>query len=243
MRFARRGENGEIESDRAWRCIRRLPIHDQPRHRFLTRDECRELLEACRPDLRRLVLGALYTGCRVSELAQLKVQDVGADIFGVYVAPFKSYHARYVHVPAEGMSFFLDQCQGKDGEDLVFRMNSGKPWSGGHAHIFRDAVKRAGLPAGFVFHGLRHTYASQLVQAGAPIVLVAKQLGHANTETVSKTYGHLSCQTVDEELANRFAPIERRGSDPRLSKYRSTLQDTPKKQIVMASAQLHDGIR
>ncbi len=217
-------ENGETASDRAWRCLKRLPHADTPRKEFLTRAQCKALLDASKPDLRRLILGALYTGCRVSELAQMRARDVGGHFFGVYVRPLKSYRARYVHLPDEGMSYFLDLCEGKDDEALVFEMDSGRRWTGGHKHLFKNAVIEAGLPRNFVFHGLRHTYASQLVQAGTPLAIVAKQLGHTTTDTVSRTYGHLSCQSVEEELSRRFAPLATPRSDPRLAKIRDSLQ-------------------
>ncbi|SFR32832.1 Phage integrase family protein [Litoreibacter janthinus] len=217
-------ENGDIKSERTWRCIRRVPHADTPRQYFLTRSQAKQLLSACRSDLSKLVLAALYTGCRVSELAMLRVRDVGGHVFGVYVAPMKSYRGRYVFLPDEGMSFMLDQIDGKDEEDLVFRMSSGKAWTGCHKHLFKDAVRRAGLPEAFVFHGLRHTYASQLVQAGTPLAVVARQLGHSNTDTVSRTYGHLCCETIEKELSRRFAPLRRVRNDTRLKKLRASLQ-------------------
>jgi hypothetical protein len=54
---------------------------------------------------------------------------------------------------------------------------------------------------------LRHTYASQLVQAGAPLTVVAEQLGHANTVTVSRTYGHVSPQVREAEVRQRFTVL------------------------------------
>lgn len=218
-------ENGETDSDRAWRCLRRLPHAEVPRQYFLTRKQSKALVLACRPDLANLVLGALYSGCRVSELARLAVRDVGGHFFGIYVAPAKSHRGRYVALPSEGMTFFLDMIEAKGEDDLVFRMSSGKAWSGCHKHLFKQAVREAGLPEQFVFHGLRHTYASQLVQAGTPLAIIAKQLGHSNTDTVSRTYGHLSCDSVERELSRRFVSLGRKRSDPRLSKLRDTLQE------------------
>jgi hypothetical protein len=57
------------------------------------------------------------------------------------------------------------------------------------------------------FHGLRHTYASQLVQAGTSLMVVAEQLGHANTQTVSATYGHLVSRHRAEEIDAKFEPL------------------------------------
>ena len=60
---------------------------------------------------------------------------------------------------------------------------------------------------GHTFHGLRHTYASQLAQTGTPLPVIAEQLGHANTTTVSRTYGHLAPQIREAEVRQRFASL------------------------------------
>lgn len=73
---------------------------------------------------------------------------------------------------------------------------------------FRRAVSRAGLPDGFVFHGLRHTYASDLIRQGVPLEVVARQLGHADTRTVSQTYGHIAEQFREEQIRTRFSPLD-----------------------------------
>ena len=50
-------------------------------------------------------------------------------------------------------------------------------------------LKRAGLPRHFTPHCLRHTYASLLLQQGASIVFVQRQLGHASIQLTCDTYG------------------------------------------------------
>lgn len=201
-------ENGHTDSERAWRCIRRLPNQEAPRQVFLTRLQCRALLASCRPDLANLARAALYSGCRIAELSELRRREVGRDIFGIRVATSKGRRSRYVYLPEEGMRFFLSMTSDSAESDRVFQTKSGKPWDGRHKHLFRAAVREAGLPEGFVFHGLRHTYASQLVQAGMPLAFVARQLGHRNTDTVSRTYGHLSSASMERELERHFAPLE-----------------------------------
>jgi integrase len=52
---------------------------------------------------------------------------------------------------------------------------------------FKRALKRAKLPA-FRLYDLRHTYASLLLAAGAPITYVSAQLGHANPATTLRYY-------------------------------------------------------
>lgn len=200
-------ENGETDNERAWRCIRRLPNRARPRTLFLDRQECSALLDRCRPDLRELVLGALYTGCRVTELERLRVRDVAQNVFGLYVQASKSGSARFVFLPDEGLAFFLAMIEGRGQDEPVFLHKDGRSWRGRHKHLFRQAVAEAQLPAGFVFHGLRHTYASQLVQAATPLLVVSQQLGHATTDTVARTYGHLAPQIRAAQIRRNFAPL------------------------------------
>lgn len=207
MAFQHAWDNAHITSERPWRCLKRISVNHQPRTIFLTREECGRLLNFCTPALRKLTLAGLYSGCRVGELANLRVEDVGHQIYGIYIAAFKRSPARFVFLPDEGMAFFLSCCEGKTGRDYVFRSDMGKIWKKQHTSLFRRAVSNAKLPQEFVFHGLRHTYASDLVRQGVPLELITRQLGHADVKTVSATYGHLAEQFREEQIRTRFSPL------------------------------------
>lgn len=230
MAFRQAWDNAEIETDRPWRCLKRIPVNYSPRTIFLDRQECGKLLAACTPALKNLVLAALYSGCRIGELGALIVDDVGKQGFGIRVSAFKRSPARFVFLPDEGMAFFLSKCEGKSAQELVLHSDMNKPWRKQHAQLFRRAVAKAGLPRALVFHGLRHTYASDLIRSGAFIDVVAKQLGHANSLTVSNTYGHLAEQFREEQVRLRFTPLsEDQGQEmvrrkPELEKLWSSLQ-------------------
>lgn len=200
-------ENSKTNNDRLWRSLKKFPNATRPRMVHLSRAECRTLLKCCAADLRNLVKGALYTGCRSVELLRMQTCDVGRDGFGVYVSPSKTHTPRFVYLPDEGMAFFLKMAAGKAPNDPLFTTKNGAPWKH-HLYRFRIAVKAAKLPLGFSFHGLRHTYASQLVQAGAPLSVVAEQLGHANTVSVSRTYGHIAPQIREAEIRQRFFSLK-----------------------------------
>ncbi|WP_416916187.1 MAG: tyrosine-type recombinase/integrase [Roseicyclus sp.] len=204
MAFEHAWDNAAIESERPWRCLKRIPVVHSPRTTFLSRSECQRLLSTCTPALKKLVMAALYTGCRVGELGALRVEDVAKDVFGIRVGAFKRSPARFVFLPDEGMAFFLSLCEGKSARDYILHSDMGKVWKKQHTALFRRAVANAGLPKDFVFHGLRHTYASDLVASGVPLDIVAKQLGHANTITVSNTYGHLVEKFREDQIRTRF---------------------------------------
>lgn len=206
--FSHAWDAGKIETDRPIRCLKRISVVHTPRLLFLNRDECRALLSKCTPALRNLVLAGLYTGCRVGELASLRVEDVGHQIFGIRIGAFKRSPARFVFLPDEGMAFFLRMIEGKGSKDHVFRSDKSKVWQRQHTNLFRRAVREAGLPDDFVFHGLRHTYASDLIRQGVPIEVVARQLGHADIRTVADTYGHIAEQFREEQIRTRFSPLD-----------------------------------
>ena len=51
------------------------------------------------------------------------------------------------------------------------------------------------------FHALRHTHASQLIDAGVDIVTIAKRLGHSSPNITLKVYAHLFRQKDDKAAA------------------------------------------
>ena len=56
----------------------------------------------------------------------------------------------------------------------------------------REASERAGISPAVNFHATRHTFASHAVMNGAPLLVVAQALGHADTRQIEKHYGHLA---------------------------------------------------
>jgi integrase len=55
---------------------------------------------------------------------------------------------------------------------------------------WRDAAEAVGLK-GITFHALRHTHASQLIDAGVDVVTISKRLGHASPTITLQIYAHL----------------------------------------------------
>jgi integrase/recombinase XerD len=225
-------DNGKINNDRAFRTFRRFAHSSAARIMFLSREECGHLLAASKPDLTDLIFGALYSGCRSGELLNLRVSDVGREGYGLSIAPFKSRTPRFVFLPDEGMAFFLKLAKNRDTNAPLFLRANGMEWGVQHRYYFRLAIAASGLPKEFTFHGLRHTYASQLIQAGAPLQAVADQLGHINTTTVSRTYAHFAPQIRESEVRQRFRSI-----DPTMKRRASRM----KKQLTALRADIYGG--
>lgn len=63
-------------------------------------------------------------------------------------------------------------------------------------------VKRCGLPY-IPIHGLRHTHATALLEAGVPPKTVQERLGHASITTTLDIYGHVTTK-MQEEAVEKF---------------------------------------
>lgn len=200
-------DEGRITNEVAWRPVRGFPHVAKNRVDYLSWVQAKRLVDAARPDLRRLILAGLYTGCRVAELYRITAGDLLEERMAIYVHPIKSYRGRTIALPDEGYHFFKSLARGKGKQDLLLVRQTGEPWSTSYlSEKFRPLARKLGLADTFVFHCIRHTYASLLLQAGTPPVVVARQLGHLNMLTVIRTYSHVVDDFYDAELRQRFKP-------------------------------------
>lgn len=70
----------------------------------------------------------------------------------------------------------------------------------------RKFIKRTGLPSSSV-HSLRHTYASLLIADGMPLVVVSRNLGHAQVSTTNDIYSHVisSAEAKAAQVMDKFS--------------------------------------
>lgn len=67
---------------------------------------------------------------------------------------------------------------------------------------YKQLLRDAGLPA-IRFHDLRHTAASLMLNAGIPVIVVSRRLGHARASITLDVYGHL-IPTMQSEVAEKI---------------------------------------
>jgi integrase len=180
---------------------------DAARIRYLTVAECKRLLNACDPDFRRLCQAALATGARYGEIARLQVHDFNSDAGTVAVRQSKSGKPRHVVLTDEGVALFRQLAAGRAGSAVLIPRADGSPWRVSHqARPMRAACARAKITPRVSFHILRHTWASLAVMNDVQLMIVAKNLGHADTRMVERHYGHLAPSYVAEAI-RKGAPI------------------------------------
>ena len=198
-----------VTSADAWNLVESFKGVNVARTRYLSIVECKRLLNACEPEFRVLVRAALETGARCQELARLRVADFNPDAGTLHIRRSKTGKNRHVILTLDGQEFFADLASGRSGTDILL----GRTWGENHhTHYMEKACGRAKIEPRVTFHGLRHTYASHAIMNGAPLMVVARNLGHADTRMCEKHYGHLAPSFMADAIraaAPRFGKVTR----------------------------------
>jgi integrase len=196
---------GKIASDKEWKKVKPFESVDGVRVDYLSIAESTRLINACDSEFRPIVQAGLLTGARYGAIAKLTVADFNPDAGTMRFQSRKGkgkLKTYYCHLTAEGVAFFQAAVAGRnDPNGLIFRKANLDAWGASHQkRRMAEAVKNARIGRTITFHHLRHTWASHAVMNGTPLLVVAGNLGHADTRMVEKHYGHLAPSYRAEEI-------------------------------------------
>lgn len=186
----------------------RLRSYDNRRVRFLSKSEAKKLLEELRQNLlwHDITAIALYTGLRAGEIFSLHKSSLDIQNRYIHIFDTKSTLNRSIYLNAQALEVVQRHaCLNRP--YLFFNDQTCSPIRF-VSRIFTSAIERAGLNPPdvdrrnkVVFHTLRHTFASWLVQDGTPLAVVAQLLGHANIRMTMR-YAHLAPSQGINHLTN-----------------------------------------
>lgn len=179
----------------------------------LSREEVEKLLSA--PDdspggfRDRAILELLYaTGMRVSELTNLKFEDVNLseNLVRVFGKGGKERLVPFGRPAAAAMKSYLDNFRpGNASSGNIFLNRQGKSLSRQSIwKIIRKAAISCGLGKNVYPHILRHSFATHLLGGGANIRIVQELLGHQSLST-TQIYTHLDKGRL-KEIHSRYHP-------------------------------------
>jgi len=170
-----------------WKLIKENPARTvkkfrepHSRERILTPDESRRLLAAASPALRPVLIIALNTGMRRSEILSLRWKDVDFIKGRILIGDSKSGKSRMIPMNAAAFEA-LRGIEKRAEAEFVFE----NPETGTHVldvkTAFKGACRRAGVK-GARFHDLRHTALWHMVEVGADLVTVSQIAGHSTIQ-------------------------------------------------------------
>lgn len=152
--------------------------------KFLTQSQAKELLSLTKDrPIYQYIMIALYSGCRISEVCNLKWKDVDFENRIIHIHG-KGSKERVVPMPRQ-LFEFLNIFDRSNGYVVTGTKNISNV-----TRRFRMYADRIGLYE-ITFHNLRDTYASWLVQQGLNLKIIQELLGHDSIQT-TLIYAHLA---------------------------------------------------
>lgn len=185
--------------------------------RAMDPDDVKRLLSVidCVRD-RAMITVLLRTGMRIGELLNTLVREVHLEEqkIEIYEAE-KTRVGRVVYLSEDAIGALRVWLNNRNKEHAyVFYGRGGKPLTYPAARmVFVKQLEKAGLShKGYTLHCLRHTFATEMLNAGMRIECLQQLLGHSSLE-MTRRYARLTDKTREEEYFKAMTIIERGQSD------------------------------
>jgi len=200
--------DGLVQGDSPTKGVK-IPKFDNRRVRFLSESEADLVLnelEIHSPQVHSMALLSLYCGLRAGEIYALKWGDVDLKAGTLHLKDTKGGVNRMAYMPDHVIVHVKGMKPGRVNGYMFVSENGNKITS--ISNTFFRVVDSLGLNADVddsrekvVFHTLRHTYASWLVQRGVDLYKVKKLLGHG-TIAMTERYSHLAGDTLKQAITS-----------------------------------------
>jgi integrase/recombinase XerD len=183
--------------------------------RAIAPGDVRKLLSAIKETRdRALILTLLRTGMRIGELLGLKIRDLDAREKKIHIYEGeKNSLGRVVYLSDDALMalrLWLKQ-RDKSKEYLFYGVKSFQLCYTSAWEIFTKYLRETGFQhKGYTIHSLRHTFASELLNAGMRLECLQLLLGHHDIE-MTRRYARLTDKSREEEYFRAMGIIEQGG--------------------------------
>jgi site-specific recombinase XerD len=162
---------------------------------------------------RALILVLLRTGMRIGEVLRLQVRDLDIRERKIHIYEGeKNCLGRVVYLSDDALMALRLWLKKRDKmkEHLFYGLRSKMCYTSAR-NIFTQYLRAAGLQhKGYTIHSLRHTFASELLNAGMRLEYLQLLLGHRTIE-ITRRYARLTDKSREEEYFRAMAIIEQGG--------------------------------
>lgn len=158
------------------------------------------------PNLKhRLIIKLCYgMGLRVSEIVNLKIQDIDSTTMRVHIAQAKGKKDRFVNLPYTILEELRLYYKEYKPQNYLFEGQNNQQYAIRSAQqVFKNAMIKAKINKKIGIHSLRHSFATHLLEAGTDISHIQKLLGHHNIKTTL-----IYTQVTDATLNNIKSPLD-----------------------------------
>lgn len=173
------------------------------RHRLpnvLSKEEVKRILSAPINEKHRLLLSIIYgCGLRRSEVIMLEQEDIDYDRMLLTVRQSKGFKDRIVPLSARLADQIKEYVgQSKPAVYIFEGQRQGDPYSATSVEkVFKMACQKANIKKSITLHGLRHSYATHLLEAGTDLRYIQELLGHKSSKT-TEIYTHVTEKSIQK---------------------------------------------
>lgn len=159
----------------------------------LTREEIKKLIDAAPTNKTRLIIKTLYsTGLRVSELVNLKINDLNLEDKSGWVRRGKGSKDRFFALSPLLIDDLKEYISTLDpSQEYLFPGKNNTLTPRNIQKLLQTAAKKAGIAKQVSPHKLRHSFATHLLDSGVDIRVIQTLLGHSSIST-TEIYTHIS---------------------------------------------------
>jgi integrase len=192
---------GAPGTEAAWQeALRPIRNADRQRTLYLDREQRRKLLQSVSAEAEPFVRSLCLLPLRPGAVAGLNAGDFDKRTRELTIGKDKSGKPRRILLPVDAAALFAEQARDKLPAAPLFTRANGKRWD---RHCWNDPIKdgaaEAGLATKTTAYTLRHSTITDLVAAGAPLLMVA-QISDTSVEMIERHYGHLVQDRAVEAL-------------------------------------------
>ena len=173
--------------------------------KFLHEENIEDLREACITRLERAIFEFLYTtGCRIGEAALVDVKDINWEKQSLVVHG-KGSREREIYFSSTCKIWLKKYIQDRKDNDPALFVTERAPHRMSIAqmrYILKRITKRSGIDVNVYPHRLRHSYATHLLNNGAPMEAIQQLLGHSKQET-TQVYAQMTGE-LRRQIYNKY---------------------------------------
>ena len=143
-------------------------------------------------------------GLRVSEIVNLKVSNIDSSRMAVHIEAAKGKKDRYVTLPSSILEELRIYYSNYRPKVYLFEGQYGGQYSIRSVQaVFKTAMRKAKINKSVGIHGLRHSYATHLLECGTDMIFIQKLLGHKDIKT-TEIYAKVS----NRQLGKIKSPLD-----------------------------------
>lgn len=174
--------------------------------KVLSQSDLSKIFHSTKNPKHLLMLRLCYgMGLRVSELTNLKITDIDSSRMMVHIQQAKGKKDRYVPLPASILDALREYYKEYIPKLYLFEGQFGGRYSERSVQaVFKQSMRKANINKAVGVHGLRHSYATHLLEYGTDMVFIQKLLGHSQIKT-TEIYAKVS----NKRLSGIVSPLDR----------------------------------